>query len=63
MSATGTLSGNQSASGGAIYTDAGEATLTHITAMNNEARESNGLGIHRERGIVYLRNSHCWRRC
>ena len=52
-----TLSGNQSASGGAIYTDAGEATLTHITAMNNEARESNGSGIHRERGIVYLRNS------
>ena len=52
-----TLHGNSADAGGAIHTDAGETTLTHLTVMANEANPTKAAGIHRERGIINLRNS------
>ena len=52
-----TLSSNSADSGGAIYSGAGETTLTHLTLLENDALSSAGAGVHRERGIIYLRNS------
>ena len=52
-----TLNGNQAQRGGAIYVSGAEATLTHLTMMNNLAERLVGAGIYAEWGETRLRNS------
>ena len=48
---------NSAASGGAVRIYFGQATLTHVTMVHNEARQNNGDAIDRIDGRVFLRNS------
>ena len=52
-----TFSNNEANHGGGIHVIGAETTLTHITMMNNVAREISGAGIYVEAGQVNLRNS------
>ncbi len=52
-----TFAGNLAYGGGAVEVFVAEATLTHVTMMNNVAREIHGNAIHRTAGVVNLRNS------
>ena len=52
-----TLSGNAALKGGGIHVGGGEATLNHLTLMNNVAERVTGAGIYREAGAVFLLNS------
>ena len=52
-----TISGNKALKGGGIHVKGAEATLNHLTLMNNTAERVSGAGIYREAGAVYLRNS------
>ena len=52
-----TVNGNSSVKGGGIYVNGGEATLTHLTLMNNRAERVYGAGIYHEGGALNLRNS------
>ena len=55
--ANSTLNGNVAKKGGGIYVNGGEASLTHLTLMNNEAERIVGAGIYAEAGTLDLRNS------
>ena len=52
-----TISGNTALKGGGIHVKGAEATLNHLTLMNNTAERVTGAGIYREAGAVYLLNS------
>ena len=52
-----TLTGNVASEGGGIYIDGAEATLTHLTVMNNRARQIAGAGLSKRAGTLQLRNS------
>lgn len=52
-----TLAGNKAAEGGGIYVGGAEATLTHLTVMDNRASQIRGAGIYKAGGLLYLRNS------
>lgn len=52
-----TLSGNTALKGGGVHVGGAEATLNHLTLMNNTAERVTGAGIYREAGAVYLLNS------
>ncbi|MCY3796353.1 MAG: right-handed parallel beta-helix repeat-containing protein [Chloroflexi bacterium] len=52
-----TLNGNESARGGGFHIVGGEATLTHLTLMNNVAEHIVGAGIYAQWGQLSLRNS------
>ncbi len=46
-----------SSSGGALLVAGADVTLTHVTMIDNWAMHSSGGAIHKEEGIVWLRNS------
>ena len=52
-----TLTGNEANEGGGIHIYGAEATLTHLTLMNNRARQIVGAGLFKRAGSVQLRNS------
>ena len=52
-----TISGNKALTGGGIHVKGAEATLNHLTIMNNTTERVIGAGIYREAGAVYLLNS------
>ena len=52
-----TLNGNESARGGGVHILGGQATLTHLTLMNNVAKHLVGAGIYAQWGQLHLRNS------
>ena len=52
-----TISGSTALKGGGIHVKGAEATLNHLTLMNNKAERVTGAGIYREAGAVYLLNS------
>jgi len=52
-----TLSGNEANEGGGIHINGAYTTLTHLTLMNNRARQIVGAGIFKQSGPVLLRNS------
>lgn len=52
-----TISRNQAERGAGIYLNGAEATLTHLTVVDNRARFATGGGIYMEAGSARLRNS------
>ena len=52
-----TISGNEAERGAGIYLNGAEATLTHLTVVDNRARFATGGGIYKEAGSARLRNS------
>ncbi|MDE2637776.1 MAG: right-handed parallel beta-helix repeat-containing protein [Chloroflexota bacterium] len=52
-----TISGNQAERGAGIYLSGAEATLTHLTVVDNRARFATGGGVFMETGSARLRNS------
>ncbi len=52
-----TLSGNEANEGGGIHINGAYTTLTHLTLMNNRARQIVGAGVFKRSGPVLLRNS------
>ena len=52
-----TISGNEAETGAGIYLSGAEATLTHLTVVDNRARFVTGGGIFANAGSARLRNS------
>ena len=52
-----TLHGNEAELGGGVYVHGAEATLTHLTLMENRARRIKGAGLYGAGGELRLRNS------
>ncbi len=48
---------NQAVGGGALNVHSGQATLTHVTMLDNVATQTNGDAIANESGRILLRNS------
>ena len=51
------MTGNEANEGGGAHINGAEATLTHLTIMNNRARQIAGAGLAKRAGILHLRNS------
>ena len=52
-----TISGNRAETGAGIYLNGADATMTHLTVVENRARFVTGGGIYKKAGKAHLRNS------
>ena len=55
--ANSTVTGNEANEGGGIHVYGANTTLTHLTLMNNHARQIVGAGLFKRAGSLHLRNS------